>query len=153
VRGAELLVDAGELPFVQPDPAALGALVHLDLVRIREPSAIQDLVWAAGTKPWFDKDHGLVRIAPHRVEGGGSARVHAIEFTLVKPDAATTTVTDIKGQGAGTLLAERSFTGRTFHNPIMGNCCSSSLRYCQEKQTEEAKGEQNFLCSRGFQAA
>src|SRR5262245_44088592 len=124
LRALYLLVNAGKLARIQPDAAALGTLVYLDLLRIGEPLPVENLFGAARTNPGFSQLHAANRNLPDGVERGGGAGAHSLQFRRVKPNAATAAQADIQGHVARALFAERTFASRTFHKAWMLTICT-----------------------------
>ena len=112
------LVYLGELAGVEPDAAAVGALIDFDAFEVGEPFAVEDLFSASRARTrlgkFFDIDGGL----PDGVERGGGAGGDAFKFVGVKPDAAAAAITHIECHAAGVLLEKRVFACGALHSVV-----------------------------------
>ena len=57
----DLLMDARELAFIQPEAAARRALIDLHQLLLREPAALQHLLWTTRAHARLGERHRLVR--------------------------------------------------------------------------------------------
>jgi hypothetical protein len=88
------------------------------LPQVSSAGGVVDWLRATRAQAGFGELHVADRGLPDRVQGGGGAGGDTLQFRGIKPDAATSPVTDVEGHVAGAFFAQRIFTGWTFHRLI-----------------------------------